>query len=135
MIRIYEYGKIPADRIFERQEYITGVTEPVKEIITNVRQSGDKAVFEYTEKFDKADISSLEVSEAEINEAFAAVDKEFLEILKEAAENIKAFHQKQVRNSFIISEKDGVVIGQKVTPIEKVGLYVPAERQLTPPPF
>ena len=54
MIRIYEYGKIPADRIFERQEYITGVTEPVKEIITNVRQSGDKAVFEYTEKFDKA---------------------------------------------------------------------------------
>ena len=80
---------------------------------------------EYTEKFDKAAISSLEVSEAEINEAFAAVDKEFLEILKEAAENIRAFHQKQVRNSFVISEKDGVVIGQKVTPIEKVGLYVP----------
>ncbi|MBO5981412.1 MAG: histidinol dehydrogenase [Clostridia bacterium] len=125
MIRIYEYGKIPADKIFERQEYITGVTEPVKEIIKNVRENGDKAVLEYSEKFDKAALSSFEVSEAEIEEAFASVDKEFLENLKEAAENIRAFHQKQVRNSFVISEKDGVVIGQKVTPIEKVGLYVP----------
>ena len=125
MIRIFEYGKISADKIFERQEYITGVTDPVREIIKNVRENGDKAVLAYTEKFDKAVLSSLEVSEAEIEEAFASVDKEFLEILKEAAENIRAFHQKQVRNSFVISEKDGVVIGQKVTPIEKVGLYVP----------
>ena len=79
MIRIFEYGKIPAEKIFERQEYITGVSGPVEEIIANVRENGDKAVLEYTEKFDKAAISSLEVSEAEINEAFAAVDKEFLE--------------------------------------------------------
>ena len=125
MIRIYEYGKIPADKIFERQEYITGVAEPVKEIIKNVRENGDKAVLEYTEKFDKAVLSSLEVTEEEINEAFEKVDEEFIEILKEAAENIRAFHQKQVRNSFIISENDGIVIGQKVTPVEKVGLYVP----------
>ena len=97
MIRIFEYGKIPADKIFERQEYITGVTDPVREIIKNVRENGDKAVLAYTEKFDKAVLSSLEVSEAEIEEAFASVDKEFLEILKEAAENIRAFHQKRKR--------------------------------------
>ncbi len=125
MIRIYEYGKIPADKIFERQEYITSVAEPVREIISNVRKNGDKAVLEYTEKFDKAVLDSIEVSAEEIEKAFAIVEDEFLDILCEAAENIRAFHQKQVRNSFIISENDGIVIGQKITPIEKVGLYVP----------
>ena len=59
--KVFEYGKIPADKIFERQEYITGVTEPVREIIKNVRENGDKAVLAYTEKFDKAVLSSLEV--------------------------------------------------------------------------
>ncbi len=125
MIRIYEYGKIPADKIFERQEYITSVAEPVREIISNVRKYGDKAVLEYTEKFDKAVLDSIEVSAEEIDNAFTQVEDEFLDILREAAENIRAFHQKQVRNSFIISENDGIVIGQKITPIEKVGLYVP----------
>lgn len=125
MIRIYEYGKIPADKIFERQEYITSVAEPVREIISNVRKYGDKAVLEYTEKFDKAVLDSIEVSAEEIENAFTQVEDEFLYILREAAENIRAFHQKQVRNSFIISENDGIVIGQKITPIEKVGLYVP----------
>lgn len=125
MIRIYEYGKIPADKIFERQEYITSVAEPVREIISNVRKYGDKAVLEYTEKFDKAVLDSIEVSAEEVENAFTQVEDEFLDILREAAENIRAFHQKQVRNSFIISENDGIVIGQKITPIEKVGLYVP----------
>ncbi len=125
MIRIYEYGKIPADKIFERQEYITSVAEPVREIISNVRKNGNKAVLEYTEKFDKAVLDSIEVSAEEIEKAFAIVEDEFLDILCEAAENIRAFHQKQVRNSFIISENDGIIIGQKITPIEKVGLYVP----------
>ncbi len=125
MINIYEYGKIPADKIFQRQEYITSVAEPVNEIISNVRKNGDKAVLEYTEKFDKTVLDSIEVSNAETEDAFSKVDKKFLDILAEAAENIRAFHQKQIRNSFVISEKEGVVIGQKITPIEKVGLYVP----------
>ena len=125
MIKILEYGKIPADKIFERQEYIGNVSDAVAEIIDNVRKNGDGAVIEYTERFDKVSLESLEVTETEIEEAFEAVDKEFLEILREAATNIRAFHQKQVRNSFIISESKGIVMGQKVTPIEKVGLYVP----------
>ncbi len=125
MIKILEYGKIPADKIFARQEFATDVSGAVSEIIANIRANGDNAVTEYTEKFDKVSLTSIEVTDAEIEEAFSAVEPEFLNILREAAENIRAFHQKQVRNSFIISEKKGVVIGQKVTPIEKVGLYVP----------
>ena len=125
MIKILEYGKIPADKIFARQILATDVSAAVAEIIANVRENGDKAVKEYTKKFDKVELASIEVTDVEIEEAFAKVEPEFLDILREAAENIRAFHQKQVRNSFIISEKEGVVIGQKVTPIEKVALYVP----------
>ncbi len=125
MIQILEYGKIPADKIFARQEYIGDVSEAVAEIIDTVRKNGDSAVLDYTKRFDKVSLESLEVTEEEIEEAFATVDPEFLEILREAADNIRAFHQKQVRNSFIISENKGIVIGQKITPIEKVGLYVP----------
>ncbi|MBQ7412333.1 MAG: histidinol dehydrogenase [Clostridia bacterium] len=85
----------------------------------------DKALFEYCEKFDKVSLTSLEGTKEEIDEAFATVEPEFVEIIREAAENIRAFHKRQVRNSFVISEQDGVVTGQKVMPIEKVGLYVP----------
>lgn len=125
MIKILEYGKIPADKIFARQEYTCDVSGAVAEIIKTVRENGDSAVLDYTKRFDKAELKNLEVSEAETEEAFAAVDPEFLDILREAADNIRFFHQKQVRNSFIISENKGIVIGQKITPIEKVGLYVP----------
>lgn len=125
MIKILEYGKIPADKIFSRQEYSTDVSEKVTDIIENVRKNGDSALLEYTKKFDKAELSSIEVSEDEIKEAFDSVEPEFLDILREAAENIRDFHKRQLRNSFVISEKKGIVIGQKVTPIEKVGLYVP----------
>ena len=125
MIKIYKYGEVPNSEIFARDNIDSGVEGIVADIIENVKKNGDKALFEYCEKFDKVKLSSLEVSEEEINKAFEIADKSFIEIVKEAAENIKAFHEKQVRNSFIISEKDGVVTGQKVTPIEKVGLYVP----------
>ena len=125
MIKIYKYGEVPNSEIFARDNIDSGVEGIVTDIIENVKKNGDKALFEYCEKFDKVKLSSLEVSEEEINKAFEIADKSFIEIVKEAAENIKAFHEKQVRNSFIISEKDGVVTGQKVTPIEKVGLYVP----------
>lgn len=125
MIKIYKYGEVSNEKIFARENISANVEGTVTEIIENVKQNGDKALFEYCLKFDKADLQSLEVSSEEIEEAFASVDKEFIEILKEAAENIKTFHQKQKRNSFIINDKDGVVIGQKVIPIEKAGLYVP----------
>ncbi len=125
MIKIYKYGEVPNSEIFARGNIASGVEDVVSAIIDNVIKNGDKALFEYCEKFDKATLSTLEVSEAEIDEAFASVDAEFIEIIKEAAENIREFHSRQVRNSFIINERDGVVIGQKVMPIEKVGLYVP----------
>ena len=125
MIKIYKYGEVSNSEIFARSNIASGVEDVVSGIIDNVIKNGDKALFEYCEKFDKAKLSSLEVSGAEIDEAFASVDCEFIEIIKEAAENIRRFHSRQVRNSFVINECDGVVIGQKVMPIEKVGLYVP----------
>ncbi|MBP3496154.1 MAG: histidinol dehydrogenase [Clostridia bacterium] len=125
MIKIYKYGEVSNSEIFARDNIASGVEEVVSGIIENVKKNGDKALYEYAEKFDKVRLDSLEVTKAEIDEAFELVDKEFIEIVKEAKENIEAFHKKQVRNSFIISEKDGVVTGQKVTPIERVGLYVP----------
>lgn len=125
MIRIMEYGQISNSEIFARVEAKTDIESIVADIIANVRKNGDKALLEYTEKFDKVALESLEVTQAEIDEAFATVEPKFLEVLTQAEKNIRAFHQKQVRNSFIMTEQDGVVMGQKVTPIEKVGLYVP----------
>ena len=125
MIKIYKYGEVSNDEIFARENPTANVEDVVSEIIANVAKNGDKALFEYCEKFDKASLSSLEVTAEEIDEAFASVDAEFVEIITAAAENIREFHSRQVRNSFIISEKNGVVTGQKVMPIEKVGLYVP----------
>ena len=125
MIKILNYNEVSTDEIFERSEANVNVEDIVSEIITNVRKNGDKALFEYCEKFDKAVLSSLAVTEEEIDEAFSEVDEKFIEIIKKAKENIVAFHEKQKRNSFIINETEGVVIGQKVIPIEKVGFYVP----------
>ena len=125
MIKILEYKNINKDEIFSRMAEAPDVSDIVSAIIENVKANGDKAVFEYTAKFDKAELSSLEVSVEEIEEAVAAVEPEFLRILKTAAENIRKFHSKQVRNSFIISEDKGIVTGQKITPVERAGLYVP----------
>lgn len=125
MIKIYNYGEVPNSEVFARSTAAVDVSGIVADIIENVKTDGDSALYEYCEKFDKAKLSSLEVTDAEIEEAFNAVEPEFIRIIRTAAENIRRFHERQVRNSFIISEQDGVVTGQKVTPIEKVGLYVP----------
>jgi len=125
VIKIYNYGQVPNEEIFARENIAANVEGVVTEIISTVATLGDKALYAYAAKFDKVNLTALEVTAAEIDEAFAAVEPEFLDILREAAANIRAYHEKQVRNSFILNEKDGVVIGQKVTPIEKVGLYVP----------
>lgn len=125
MIKIYNYGEVSNTQIFTRDNIDAGVADVVTEIIENVINNGDKALFEYSKRFDRADLSALEVTADEIDEAIASVSPEFIEIIREAAANIRAFHEKQVRNSFILNEKDGVVTGQKIIPIEKVGLYVP----------
>ena len=125
MIKIMKYGEVDNKDIFARGTAATSVEDIVSAIIENVKANGDKALFEYCEKFDKAKLSTLEVSAEEIEEAFNAVEPKFVEIIEKAAVNVREFHSRQVRNSFILNEKDGVVIGQKVLPIEKVGLYVP----------
>lgn len=125
MIKIMKYGEVSKDEIFDRGETSFDVGDIVSEIIENVRANGDKALIDYCKKFDKAELKSLEVTKEEIDEAFSLVEPRFIEILKNAAENIRNFHSRQVRNSFIINDCDGIVTGQKITPIEKVGLYVP----------
>ena len=126
MIKLFRYNEIDPSEIFSREIGNTkNIEDVVFDIIANVRKNGDAALFEYCEKFDKVTLSSLEVTEEEIDEAFASVEPKFIEILRAASENIYAFHSRQVRNNFMINEKDGVVIGQKIIPIEKVGLYVP----------
>ncbi|MBQ8605339.1 MAG: histidinol dehydrogenase [Clostridia bacterium] len=125
MIKIMSYGDVPASEIFARVTPKTDVEGIVEGIIANVRKNGDKALFEYCEKFDGAALTSLEVTKKEINEAVESVPSEFLEILKKAAANIRKFHEKQVRNSFIINDTPGIVMGQKVIPVDRAGLYVP----------
>ena len=125
MIKIYNYGEVPNSEIFARENISQNVEGVVADIIANVIKNGDSALYGYALKFDGAELDSLEVTPAEIDEAISAVEPEFIGILEEAAENIRSFHEKQVRSSFIINGKDGVVVGQKVMPIEKVGLYVP----------
>ena len=125
MIKIYNYGEVSNNEIFARDNIASNVEGIVSEIIADVRANGDKALLAYARKFDKADLTSLEVSAEEIDQAFQEVDPQFLEILREAAKNIRAFHEKQVRQSFIMNENKGVVTGQKITPIDRVGLYVP----------
>ena len=125
MIKILKYGEVSNADIFARVVPEFNVEDIVADIIANVRKSGDEALYMYCEKFDKAKLDSLQVTAEEIAEARAQVDDRFIEILEKAAENIRKFHQKQVRNSFIINDTEGVVIGQKVIPVDRAGLYVP----------
>ena len=125
MIKILKYGEVSNSEIFSRSTAATDVSSIVSEIIEDVKINGDEALYRYCEKFDKAKLDCLEVSEEEKQEALKAVDERFIAILKSAAENIRNFHEKQVRNSFIINDKSGVVIGQKVIPVDRAGLYVP----------
>ena len=125
MIRIYKYGEVANEEIFARVTPTVNVEEIVSGILENVKSRGDAALYEYCEKFDRAKLSSLAVSEEEIDEAFRTVDPKFLEVLRTAADNIRAFHERQVRNSFILNDRDGIVMGQKVIPVDRAGLYVP----------
>ena len=125
MIRIMKYGEVSADEIFARVEPAVNVTDIVAEIIADVRKNGDKALFAYCEKFDKARLTALQVTKEEMEEAVAAIDPDFIRILETAAANIRKFHSRQVRNSFIINDEDGILMGQKIIPVDRAGLYVP----------
>lgn len=125
MISIMKYGEVENSELFSRENLSANVEETVAEIIENVKTNGDKALFEYCEKFDGVTLSSLVVTEEEIDKAFETVEPEFIAVLEEAAENIRKFHSAQVRNNFIINDKNGVVMGQKIIPLDRVGLYVP----------
>lgn len=124
MIKMMKYGEVPSSEIFARGTAETDVSDIVADILAEVRQKGDAALLAYAKQFDKADLQALEVSEAEIDAAFQKVEPAFIAVLQQAAENIRAFHRRQVRNSFVITG-DGIVTGQKITPIAKIGLYVP----------
>ena len=125
MIKTININDIKTDEILKRKSESFNVEDKVKDILSAVKEKGDEALREFTLAFDKADLASFAVTKDEIAEAIANVDPSFLQILENAAENIRAFHEHQKRNSFIISEKEGIIIGQKVMPLEKVGIYVP----------
>ena len=125
MIQMMRYGQVPNSEIFARVIPGANVEAAVAEILAAVQARGDQAVLEFTQRFDGVRPEPMLVSQQEVEEAFAAVEPEFLAVLEQAAQNIRAFHAKQVRNSFVIADRPGIVLGQKVTPIEKVGIYVP----------
>lgn len=106
----------------------------VADIINNVRAKGDEAVFEYTKKFDKWEVSAdnLKVTEAEIEEAFQSIEPAFVEVMHKSADNIAAFHQKQLHNSWIDPKPDGSILGQKILPIAVSGVYVPGGKAAYP---
>ena len=125
MIKILKYGEVDNDSIFARAVPGMNVEAVVTDIIDTVRREGDRALYAYCEKFDKCTLTALQVTQEEIDGAFAAVNPGFLEILRKAAANIRRFHERQVRNSFILNDVPGVVVGQKIIPVDRAGLYVP----------
>lgn len=125
MIRILNYGEVEPSKIFARVMPEVNVADTVAEIIREVREKGDKALFAYCEKFDHVQLSSLAVSDAEIEEAVATVEPRLIRVLTRASENIRKFHECQKRTGFILNQDTGVVMGQKLIPIDRAGLYVP----------
>ena len=127
MIRIMKYGEVPTGELLSRPVPAVDVAAVVAEIIRTVRADGDRALLAYTKKFEGADLTALEVTPEETEAALRTVDPAFLGVLERAAANIRAFHKKQVRTGFRM-ESEGKLLGQRVLPIERVGLCVPGGR-------
>lgn len=125
MIRILEYAAINNEEIFTRTIQPAEVEGVVKGILMDVRQRGDEALLEYTRRFDGAALTELLVSKEEMDKAMSIVEPGFLRILKKAAERIRAYHEHQKQNSYIITQEEGVILGQRVVPLDRAGLYVP----------
>jgi len=126
MIKMFDLNTMTLEEILDRTEEETvDVTDIVTGIIDTVRQKGDQALLEYAKKFDKADLNNLVVTQEEIDEALASIDTYFIETLKQARDNIQLYHEKQLRTGYELQKEDGIVLGQKVTPLARVGVYVP----------
>lgn len=132
MIRILKYGEVNNEEIFARNEPTANVSETVSGIIDRVRAEGDRALLEYTRLFDKAELSALRVSPEEIEEAKASLDPAFLKVLVQAADNIRRFHSCQKREGFELKGDDGTLIGQRILPVDRAGLYVPGGTAVYP---
>ena len=125
MIRILKLGDMPKEEILKRELPTVKAEKAVSEIIRNVRERGDEALFDYTKQFDGVELSSLSVSEDEINDAVKEVGPDFMGLLSRAAANIRDFHEKQQRQGFFFTKEYGVVLGQRVVPMDRAGIYVP----------
>ena len=132
MIRILKYSEMDKEAVFDRNYPTDNVTDIVSAIIDDVRKRGDEALFEYTKRFDKAELKQLQVSAEEIAEAEASLEPDFIAVLNEAADNIRAFHSNQIRSGFILNNKKGVICGQKIIPMNTVGVYVPGGTAVYP---
>ena len=132
MIRIMKYGELPNEEIFARSMPTMNVADKVAEILKNVRERGDAALREYTERYDHATPENLIVTKEEMEEAIEATSMDQRITKRRAAENIRKFHSRQVRNSFIINYEDGILMGQKVIPVDRAGLYVPGGTAVYP---
>ncbi len=106
----------------------------VNDIIENVKANGDQAIFEYTKKFDRFDLTAenIKVTREEIDEAYTSMDAKLVEVIRKSAANIRSFHEKQLRNSWFTSREDGTILGMKITAIEKAGVYVPGGKAAYP---
>ena len=125
MNKIFRLSELKDEEILYRRDEALDVAAPVRDIIENVKINGDDALRDYTAHFDKVTLNDIRVRDEEIENAFQEAGERFIGILERAAANIREFHEKQVRTSFIINKENGVVMGQKVMPLEKVGIYVP----------
>ena len=125
MIRIVDAGQLPLSEVLARTEDTRDVSGTVAGIIADVRENGDAALLRYEKLFDQAALDALEVPQEQLDGALAGLEPGLRAILEEAAENIRAFHRRQVQNGFVLNETAGVVLGQKVTPIARVGVYIP----------
>ena len=126
MIAIYPFSQVPPAQVFARpEEDRRDVSGAVSAIIDDVQRRGDQALIHYAREFDGAELTALEVPQERLEQAAETLDPQLRAILEEAAERIRAFHRRQVRSSFLLSEEDGVILGQKITPIDRVGLYIP----------
>ena len=126
MIRIVEFDKISPEEILNRDiQAEEDVSAAVDAVLAEVKKNGDAALCAYTETFDGVSLADLQVSESEMESAWASLEPNFLQTLEMAAENIRHFHEQQVHRDFVLTDKPGIVMGQRYTPIEKVGICVP----------
>lgn len=124
-MKILNYEDIDKSTLFLRRLEDSGVEDVVRGIIAEVAVNGDRALLEYAKRFDRAELTALEVTEEELNDALLSISPELLDAMQTAMENIHAFHSMQLREGFRLERPNGVYMGQKITPIEKVGLYIP----------